>query len=132
MLMTLCCMASWGAMAQEGEKKEEKSEGFEFTVIKENPITSIKNQNKSGTCWCFSTLSFIESELLRMGKGEHDLCEMFVVHKTMEDRARQAVRTLLSVPVRGKEGTVRLLPLIYIIMYRKKVLTYLACQLAFV
>ena len=93
MLMTLCCMASWGAMAQEGEKKEEKSEGFEFTVIKENPITSIKNQNKSGTCWCFSTLSFIESELLRMGKGEHDLCEMFVVHKTMEDRARQAVRT---------------------------------------
>lgn len=86
--LALCTM---GASAQEQDKKAE--EGFVFTTVKENPITSIKNQNQSGTCWCFSSLSFFESELLRMGKGEHDLCEMFVVHKTMEDRAVQAVRT---------------------------------------
>ena len=67
-------------------------EGFVFTTVKENPITSIKNQNRSSTCWSFSTLGFVESELLRLGKGEYDLSEMFVVHKTMEDRGVNYVR----------------------------------------
>lgn len=70
-----------------------QNSGFEFTTVKENPITSIKNQNRSGTCWAFSSLGFFEAELLRMGKGEYDLCEMFLVHKTYEDRAKAAVRT---------------------------------------
>ena len=65
----------------------------EFTVVKENPITSIKNQNRAGTCWCYSSLAFIESELLRMGKGEYDFAEMFIVHNTYLDRADKAVRT---------------------------------------
>lgn len=76
-----------------GDDKQKEEEGFVFTTVKANPITSIKNQSNSGTCWCFSALSFFESELLRMGKGEQDLCEMFVVHKTMEDRGKQTVRT---------------------------------------
>ena len=59
-----------------------KEEGFVFTTVKENPITSIKNQNRAGTCWCYSGLAFIESELLRMGKGEYDLSEMYIVHNT--------------------------------------------------
>ena len=67
-------------------------EGFVFTTVKENPITSVKNQNRSSTCWSFSTLGFVESELLRLGKGEYDLSEMFVVHKTMEDRGVNYVR----------------------------------------
>jgi hypothetical protein len=66
--------------------------GFVFTTIKENPITSIKNQNRSSTCWCFSGLGFLEAELLRLGKGEHDFSEMFVVHHTMLDRAQNYVR----------------------------------------
>lgn len=74
------------------EAKEEKPEGFTFTVVKENPITSIKNQNNSGTCWAYSSLGFFESELLRMGKGEYNLAEMYLVHKTYEDRAKAAVR----------------------------------------
>ena len=77
-------------MAQEAQ---EKKEGFEFTVVKENPITSIKNQNRAGTCWSYSALAFIESELIRLGKGEHDLSEMFIVHNTYLDRADKAVRT---------------------------------------
>ena len=36
-----------------------------FTVVKENKITSIKDQNRSGTCWDYATMSFIESEILR-------------------------------------------------------------------
>ncbi len=69
-----------------------KDSGFVFTTVKENPITSVKDQNRSGTCWAFSAVSFLESELLRMGKGEKDLSEMFVVHHTMQDRAEYVVR----------------------------------------
>lgn len=77
---------------QKNPKKDKAEEGFVFTTVKENPITSIKNQNRSSTCWSFSSLGFLESELLREGKGEFDLSEMFVVHKTMEDRAVNYVR----------------------------------------
>ena len=76
-------------MAQEANKEE----GFVFTTVKENPVTSVKNQNRAGTCWCYSTLAFIESELIRMGKGEYDLSEMYIVHNTYLDRADKAVRT---------------------------------------
>lgn len=72
--------------------QEESKEGFVFTTVKENSITSIKNQNRSSTCWSYSGLGLIESELLRLGKGEHDLSEMFVVHHTMVDRAEKYVR----------------------------------------
>ena len=74
-------------------KKNQPEEGFVFTTVKENPITSIKNQSRAGTCWCYSSLAFIESELIRMGKGEFDLSEMFIVHNTYLDRADKAVRT---------------------------------------
>lgn len=63
-----------------------------FTVIKQNPITSIKNQNRSGTCWDFSTLSFFEAEILKNTGKTYDLCEAFVANKTYMDRAIQVVR----------------------------------------
>ena len=75
-----------GAFAQDAPE-------LKFEVVKENPITSIKNQNQAGTCWCYSSLAFIESELLRMGKGEYDFSEMYIVHNTYLDRADKAVRT---------------------------------------
>lgn len=59
---------------------------YEFTTIKENPATSVKNQARTGTCWCFATTSFMESELLRMGKGEYDLSEMFIVRNNYKER----------------------------------------------
>lgn len=65
---------------------------YEFTVIKENPVTSIKNQYRSGTCWCFSALSFIESEIIRTKGDTLDLSEMFVVGKSYRDRAVKYVR----------------------------------------
>ncbi len=83
------CLA--GTLNAKNPKKTQE-EGFVFTTVKENPITSIKNQNRSSTCWSFSSLGYLESELLRLGKGEFDLSEMFVVHKTMEDRAVNYVR----------------------------------------
>lgn len=63
-----------------------------FTVVKANPITSIKDQNKSGTCWAYSTISFFESEILKKTGKTYDLSEMFVAGKTYMDRAEKAVR----------------------------------------
>ncbi len=63
-----------------------------FTVIKENPITSIKDQNRSGTCWDYSTLSYFEAEILKKTGKTYDLCESFVANKTYMDRAVQVVR----------------------------------------
>ncbi len=80
------------ALAVNTSAQNSNDEGFKFTTIKSLPITSVKNQHRSGTCWCFSTLSFFESELLRLGKGEYDFSEAFVVHHTMQDRAEKSVR----------------------------------------
>ncbi|WP_418697661.1 aminopeptidase C [Bacteroides sp.] len=88
LLLAALGMLSLNTMAQDTPKEE----GFVFTTVKENPITSVKNQNRSSTCWSFSSIGFLESELLRMGKGEYDLSEMFVVHHTMVDRAQNYVR----------------------------------------
>lgn len=63
-----------------------------FTTIMELPITSVKNQNRSGTCWDYSALSFFESELLRTKKKEYDLSEVFVANKNYMDRAILKVR----------------------------------------
>ncbi|MBR5821433.1 MAG: aminopeptidase [Alistipes sp.] len=96
-VLALGLVMATGAMASGVEakpkKQAEQPDGIQFTVVKENPITSIKNQNRAGTCWCYSSLAFIESELLRMGKGEYDFSEMFLVHNTYLDRADKAVRT---------------------------------------
>ena len=58
-----------------------------FTVVKENPITSVKNQYRSGTCWAYATLGYFESEILRKTGKTYDLCEMFVVNKDYLDCA---------------------------------------------
>jgi len=63
-----------------------------FTVVKENPITSVKDQNRSGTCWDYSTLSFFEAEILKATGKTYDLCESFVANKTYMERAIQVVR----------------------------------------
>ena len=69
-----------------------KDEGYKFEVVKENPATSVKNQYRSGTCWSFSGLGLIEAELLRMGKGDFDLSEMFVVRNAYADKIEKYVR----------------------------------------
>lgn len=74
------------------DKKKTEDEGYVFTTVKELKITPVKNQNRTGTCWCFSTLGFLESELLRIGKGEYDLSEMFIVSKNYKDKAEKFVR----------------------------------------
>ena len=81
------------AFAQNDSIQQPKDSGFVFTTIDSVGITSVKNQFRSGTCWCFSTLSFLESEVMRLNKGKQvDFSEMFVVSHTMVDRAEYVVR----------------------------------------
>ena len=63
-----------------------------FTIVKEIPVTSMKDQNRSGTCWDYSTLSFFEAEILKATGKKYDLCESFIANKTYMDRAIQVVR----------------------------------------
>jgi len=74
----------------------QKDPNLTFTVVKENPITSIKNQNRSGTCWCFSAISFLESEAIRINNLKEadypDFSEMFIVSHSYQDRADKYIR----------------------------------------
>ncbi|MBO7578595.1 MAG: aminopeptidase [Prevotella sp.] len=88
----LVALISSSAMAQEKKEGATDSNKPVFTTIKEIPITSIKNQNRSGTCWNFSTLSYFEAEILKKTGKTYNLCESFVCNKTYMDRAIQVVR----------------------------------------
>lgn len=79
---------SLAAPAQRGRTQAKQPEGYKFTTVTSLDATPVKNQARTGTCWCFATMSFIESELIRMGKGEHDLSEMYVVRHNYMDRLK--------------------------------------------
>ncbi|WP_440422740.1 aminopeptidase C [Prevotella merdae] len=89
---TLALLAVFALNANAEEKKDENKNKPVFTTIKANPITSVKDQNRSGTCWAYSTLSFFEAEILKATGKTYDLCESFVANKDYMDRAVQVVR----------------------------------------
>jgi len=66
--------------------------GYKFTDGKLVKTTSVKNQFRSGTCWCFSGLSFIENEIMRAGGEEMDLSEMWIVRNIYFEKAVKYVR----------------------------------------
>ena len=68
------------------------STGFKFSDVKINKTGSVKDQNKSGTCWAFSGLSTLEDNVLRKGGPELDLSEMWVVRNTYIDKAKKFMR----------------------------------------
>ncbi len=70
---------------------------YEFTTVKENPITPVKDQASSGTCWAFSTIGFVESEIIRINgikdaANYPDLSEFFIVSHSYSDRADKFIR----------------------------------------
>ena len=92
LLMAVAAVCALPSFAQE---KAIPADSLVFTTVKENAVTSIKNQNNSGTCWSYSALAFLESEVLKKdpSKTDIDLCESFLVSKTYTDRADRNVRT---------------------------------------
>ena len=72
--------------------RNKKDGNYIFTIQKDIEVNEVQNQSRTGTCWSFSALSFVESELMRMGKGKHKLSEMYIVRKAYEDKAENYVR----------------------------------------
>ena len=74
------------------QEPQQKDEGYNFTDGKLVPTTSVKDQSRSGTCWCFSGLSFIENEVIKAGGPELDLSEMWIVRNCYFEKAVKYVR----------------------------------------
>lgn len=90
--LALLAVVATGANAKGKKQPKVDPNKPVFTIVKENPITSVKDQNRSGTCWAYSTLSYFESEILKSTGKTYDLCESFVANKDYIDRAIQVVR----------------------------------------
>ena len=71
---------------------ENSKDAFKFTDVINLENTSIKNQGSSGTCWSYSGNSYVESEMIRMGKKPIDIAEMFTVRNMYIDKAEAYVR----------------------------------------
>lgn len=90
--LALVALVAFGASAKSKKQAKVDPNKPVFTVVKQNPITSIKDQHRSGTCWAYSTLSYFEAEILKSTGKTYDLCESFVANKDYMDRAVQVVR----------------------------------------
>ena len=88
LLASAACTTASAAEATDSVKQD----SIVFTTVKEIPITSIKNQSRSGTCWAYSTLSYFEAEILKKSGKTYDLSEMFIANQDYMDRATMMVR----------------------------------------
>lgn len=89
-LLFAACL--WAAIALPAQELPATLNGYQFTAVKNLGASPVQNQFKSGTCWVYSANSFFESELARMGKGQYDLSEMFIVRAGYLERAENYVR----------------------------------------
>ena len=85
--LLLACAVTVNAQEQKNDQ-----EGYKFTDIKRLPTTSVKSQDRAGTCWSWSTISFLESEIMRMGKDSLSLSPMYVVWNTYHAKGDKYVR----------------------------------------
>ena len=91
-MIALCLGLTMVISAQADIRKNKEDGGYEFRLIKEIQTNPVKDQHRSGTCWSFSALSFIEAELARMDKPMVDLSEMFIVWNAYLEKAKKYVR----------------------------------------
>ena len=90
LFFSIACVTT--AYAQPSINTNKKGGDYTFTISKMIECTPVKNQYKSGTCWVFSTNSFIESEIMRLGNGKVDLSEMYVVRNMYIQKAEHYIR----------------------------------------
>ncbi|MCB0699691.1 MAG: aminopeptidase, partial [Chitinophagaceae bacterium] len=76
----------------EDNKSDSAKKKFEFKHIIDLENTDVKNQGKSGTCWSYSTNSFLESEMVRMGREAVDIAEIYTARCVYVDKAESYVR----------------------------------------
>lgn len=92
LLLLLSFFLNPARIAGQDKKTTDAPPEFQFTILKQIPVTSVKSQASTSTCWCFATTSMLESELIRLGKPEVGLSEMFTVHHVYTDKALQYVK----------------------------------------
>ena len=86
-------LSALGAAAEPADTATvDSTKTFIFTDVINIPSTSVKDQNKSGTCWCFAGTSFYEDEIRKNGGDSLDLSEMFTVRNCYRDKAERFVR----------------------------------------
>ena len=92
LFLTLLAAIAVATAAAQTPETETKPEGYLFTDAKVLEMTPVKNQSRSGTCWCFSTMSFLEGEILRAGGKPVHLSEMWIVRHSFMEKAEKYVR----------------------------------------
>ena len=80
------------ALTAAAQTPDNNASGYAFTDVKILPTTPVKDQSRSGTCWCFSTLSFLESEIIKAGGEPMHLSEMWIVRHSFMDKAEKYIR----------------------------------------
>ena len=91
-LLVFCLLGSVSMVLPAQESEREQPPEAAFAVVNEVWRTPAKSQDRTGTCWSFSTISFIESELHRLGAGDYELSEMFPVYHAYVEKARRYLR----------------------------------------
>lgn len=92
LLSLLLACATLTMAGNRKKKKNEEEKGYQFTELKRLPATSVKSQDRAGTCWSWSTISFLESEIIRLGKDSINLSPMYIVWNTYNAKADKYVR----------------------------------------
>ena len=90
-LLAAAALLPIAAAAQNKAVPAPKTSDYQFTTVKEIPVTSMKNQNRSGTCWCFSALSFLESEVIKAKNLKADAYPDFSEMFTMTEPSSMSV-----------------------------------------
>jgi bleomycin hydrolase len=90
LMLTLFVAANTTTYGQDTVKKSDS--GYIFNIVKQVPATPVKNQYRSGTCWSYSTVGFLEAELLRIKHDTFNLSDMFCVRKAYSEKAEMYVR----------------------------------------
>lgn len=108
LLLAVAAMLCCGAVSAQETAATDTPEGYVFTDVKINPSTSVKDQSRSGTCWAYSALGFLESEILRAGGEEVALAPMWVVRNIYFEKAVKYIRLhgALNFAVGGNGGDV--------------------------
>ena len=88
-LIALCGALTAGAQTPTAA---DTASGYRFTDLKVLRTTPVKDQSRSGTCWCYSTMTFLESEILKAGGPEMHLSEMWIVRHSFMDKAEKYIR----------------------------------------
>ena len=91
-IVVYAVIALWLVPLAVQSQTEEKKEGYQFTELKRLPTTSVKSQDRAGTCWSWSAISFLESEIMRLGKDSVSLAPLYIVWNTYNEKAKRYVR----------------------------------------